>query len=80
MNMAVQEGIIFCEGKGVGRGRCGEGKVWGGEGCGEGKGVGRGRVWGGEGVGRGRCGEGKDVGRGRVWRGEGEEKSEGRST
>ena len=43
MNMAVQEGIIFCEGKGVGRGRvwggegCGEGKVWGGEGCGEGK-------------------------------------------
>ena len=33
MNMAVQEGIIFCEGKGV----------WGGEGCGEWKGVGRGR-------------------------------------
>ena len=32
MNMAVQEGIIFCEGKGVGRGR-----VWGVEGCGEGK-------------------------------------------
>ena len=26
MNVAVQEGIIFCEGKGVGRGR-----VWGGE-------------------------------------------------
>ena len=37
MSMAVQEGIIFCEGKGVG---CGEGK---GVGCGEGKGVGKGR-------------------------------------